>query len=65
VGSAGGGRTEYYGARDLHRVTTALVRWEGVDQGPLAPVSPPVRFGFGSTPTAPSLVRVTTLVTGP
>jgi hypothetical protein len=63
VGSAGGDRTEYYGALDLHRLTAAVVRWEGEDQGPLTPVRPPVTFGFGSTPTAPSLVRITTLVT--
>jgi hypothetical protein len=25
-------------------------------------VHPPVHFGFGSTPTAPSLVRITTLI---
>ncbi|MGE0025975.1 MAG: hypothetical protein AB7O78_08610 [Thermoleophilia bacterium] len=62
-GSAGGGRTEWYAARDLRRITTAAVRWEGRDQGPMAPVDPPVRFGFGSTPRAPSLVRITTFVT--
>ena len=62
VGTAGGGRREYYGARDLHRVTAARVRWHGEDQGPLRTVSPPVRFGFGSTPRTPSLVRITTLV---
>ncbi|MDD7963966.1 hypothetical protein [Actinomycetospora lemnae] len=62
VGSAGGGRREFYGARDLHRVTDASVRWEGADQGALTPVSPPVRFGFGSTPRTPSLVRITTLI---
>jgi hypothetical protein len=62
VGSARGGRREYYGARDLHRVADADVRWEGEDQGALMPVSPPVRFGFGSTPTTPSRVRITTLV---
>lgn len=62
VGSAGGGRREYYGARDLHRVVDARVHWEGDDQGALTPVDPPVRFGFGSTPRAPSLVRITTLV---
>lgn len=62
VGSAGGGRREYYGARDLHRVTDARVRWQGEDQGALTPVRPPVRFGFGSTPTAPSLVRITTVI---
>jgi hypothetical protein len=61
-GSAGGGRQELYAALDLHRVRAAEVRWRGADQGPLAPVAPPVRFGFGSTPRAPSVVRVVTLV---
>ncbi|NMH90053.1 hypothetical protein HF519_00260 [Pseudonocardia bannensis] len=61
-GSAGGGRREYYAALDLHRVHSATVRWAGADQGAPAPVSPPVRFGFGSTPRTPSLVRVVTLV---
>ncbi|RZT86776.1 hypothetical protein EV383_3674 [Pseudonocardia sediminis] len=65
VGSAGGGRTEYYCARDMHRIEAAVVRWDGRDQGGLAPVRPPVRFGFGSTPAAPSLVRITTLVDVP
>jgi hypothetical protein len=61
-GSAGGGRREYYAALDLHRITAATVSWEGRDAGALAPVDPPVRFGFGSTPRDPSLVRVVTLV---
>jgi hypothetical protein len=61
-GSAGQGRREYYAARDLHRITGARITWDGADQGGLTPVDPPVRFGFGSTPRAPSLVRVTTLV---
>src|SRR3954469_19226521 len=64
-GSAGGGREEFYGALDLWRIVSATASWEGADLGPLAPVRPPVRFGFGSTPGAPSLTRVTTLVTGP
>ena len=63
-GSAGQGRREYYAARDLHRITGARVAWDGADQGGLTPVEPPVRFGFGSTPRAPSLVRVVTLVQG-
>jgi hypothetical protein len=63
-GSAGGGRQEYYAALDLHRITGAQVAWDGADQGGLTPVDPPVRFGFGSTPRAPSLVRVVTLVRG-
>lgn len=61
-GSAGGGRREFYAALDLHRVATAAVTWEGADQGALAPVAPPVRFGFGSTPRSPSLARIVTLV---
>jgi hypothetical protein len=61
-GSAGGGRQEYYAALDLHRITGAQVTWDGADQGGLTPVDPPVRFGFGSTPRSPSLVRVVTLV---
>jgi len=62
VGTAGGGRRESYAALDMRRITAAGVAWEGTDQGPMAPVAPPVRFGFGSTPATPSLVRVVTLV---
>jgi hypothetical protein len=62
-GSAGQGRREYYAALDLRRITGARITWNGVDQGGLTPVEPPVRFGFGSTPRAPSLVRVVTVVT--
>ncbi|WP_333777493.1 hypothetical protein [Streptomyces sp. IBSBF 3136] len=61
-GSAVGDRREYYGARDLRPVTAATARFEGRDLGTLATVVPPVRFGFGSTPRRPSLVRVTTTV---
>jgi hypothetical protein len=61
-GSAGGNRREYYAALDLHRITAATVTWDGADQGGPAPVDPPVRFGFGSTPRTPSLVRIVTLV---
>lgn len=62
AGSAGGGRREFYGARDLHRILAATARWDGADLGGLAPVHPPVRFGFGSAPARPSHVRITTLV---
>jgi hypothetical protein len=61
-GSTGGEREELYAALDLHRITSARVVWGGVDQGGLAPVMPPVRFGFGSTPPTPSLVRVVALI---
>ena len=61
-GTAGSGRREYYAALDLCQIVAADARWEGVDQGPLARVDPPVRFGFGSTPAEPSLIRIVTLV---
>ncbi|MFG2603507.1 hypothetical protein ACGFT2_08150 [Streptomyces sp. NPDC048514] len=64
-GSAGGGRREWYGARDLHRIATASAVHEGRGLGALAPVEPAVRFGFGSTPRTPCLVRVTTTVSTP
>ncbi|WP_206488934.1 hypothetical protein [Rhodococcus sp. KRD162] len=61
-GSAGGGRREYYGARAQHRVTDVQASWQGADLGALTPVSPPVRFGFGSTPAAPSVTTITTTI---
>jgi hypothetical protein len=64
-GTAGGGRREYYGALDEHRVDAVRAVLEGADLGDLRPIDPPVRFGFGSTPSRPSLVRVTTTVSLP
>lgn len=61
-GSAGGGRREWYGARDLHPIVAVSATLAGADLGPLAAVEPPVRFGFGSVPRRPALVRVTTTV---
>ncbi|MEU6476641.1 hypothetical protein ABZ858_07070 [Streptomyces sp. NPDC047017] len=61
-GTAGGGRREWYGARDLRPITAATAVLAGRDLGALAAVRPPVRFGFGSTPHRPGLVRVTTTV---
>ena len=64
-GSTSDGRREWYGAHDLRPIVAVTARLEGRDLGPLAPVSPPVRFGFGSTPRFPALVRVTTTVEVP
>lgn len=61
-GTAGGGRTEWYGVQDLHQLRAASASWDGADLGALAPVRPPVRFGFGSVPPTPSVVRVTTTI---
>jgi hypothetical protein len=62
TGSAGNGRTEWYGVQDLHTVTDVAAGWDGVPLGGLAPVRPPVTFGFGSVPPDPGVVRVTTTV---
>jgi hypothetical protein len=59
-GSAGGGRTETYGATDHHAIEAVRGTWRGRDLGALGPVLPEPGFGFGSTPSVPS---VTTLVT--
>ncbi|KUL77949.1 MULTISPECIES: hypothetical protein [unclassified Streptomyces] len=61
-GSTGGGRREWYGARDLRPVTSLSATFEGHDLGASAPVEPPVRFGFGSVPHRPAVTRVTTTV---
>jgi hypothetical protein len=61
-GSARAGRREYYGATDVHEVTSASGRFDGADLGDLAPVEPPCRFGFSSTPRRPSVTDVVTTV---
>ncbi len=65
TGSAGNGRTEWYGVQDLHTVTALDATWDGDPLGALAVVRPPVTFGFGSVPPRPSLARVTTTVQVP
>jgi hypothetical protein len=61
-GSAKGGRREFYGATDVHRLVAVSGTWQGEPLGPLRPVDPPVTFGFGSTPAAPSLTTLVTTV---
>ena len=48
--------------QDLHRLTEVTATSDGAPLGALAPVRPPVTFGFGSVPPWPSVVRVTTTV---
>lgn len=62
VGTAREGRTEYYGATDLRSVSTASGVLDGAPLGSLAPIDPPCRFGFSSTPPWPSVTTVTTTV---
>lgn len=62
AGSAGQGRREYYGVTLVRHVVSLRGTWRGGDLGGLARLDPPVRFGFGSAPAAPSLVDVTTTI---
>ena len=64
-GSAAGRRREWYGATDVHRVVALTGALEGRELGGLAPVDPPCRFGFSSTPRTPSLTQVVTTVEVP
>jgi hypothetical protein len=63
-GSAGRGRTEVYGATDLHLVERMHGTWRGRPLGELRPVTPEPRFGFGSTPSVPSVTTLVTTVRG-
>ncbi|MHA7172676.1 hypothetical protein [Arthrobacter monumenti] len=64
AGTAGNGFREYYGVRDLHRITGISGSWEGAPLGGLRPVAPPVGFSFGSTPSRPMLATVATSIIG-
>lgn len=61
-GAAREGRREWYGATDLRLVTSASGSFEGGLLGTLAPVDPPCRFGFSSTPRTPSVTSVVTTI---
>lgn len=61
-GVARAGRREYYGATDVRAVTAIRGSFEGRDLGTLAPVDPPCRFGFSSTPRRPGVTTVTTTI---
>jgi hypothetical protein len=62
AGTAGGGRREFYGVTLARHVTALEATFDGQDQGALARLWPPPRFGFGSAPASPSLVDVTTTI---
>lgn len=61
-GTAREGRQEFYAATDAHAITAMEGALEGMPLGDLAPVWPPCRFGFSSTPRTPSVTSVTTTV---
>lgn len=62
AGSAGNGRREYYGVRRSRRLTAVTGSFRGSDLAGLAPLLPPVSFGFSSAPTLPQIVAVTTTI---
>jgi hypothetical protein len=59
------GRREYYGVRRARHIATIEAEFCGVDLGRLAPLDPPVRFGFSSAPATPQLASVTTTIDVP
>ncbi|MBS2937709.1 hypothetical protein KDN32_08135 [Nocardioides sp. J2M5] len=61
-GTAGNDRREWYGATSVHAVTSLTGEWRGSSLGALAPVDPPCRFGFSSTPARPSVTSVVTTI---
>lgn len=62
AGSARNGRREYYGVRRTRRICAIDGTFRGVDLEGLAPLDPPVRFGFSSASALPQLVTVTTTI---
>ena len=64
-GVARTGRREWYGATDVHAVVDLSGSFDGADLGGIAPVDPPCRFGFSSTPRRPSVTDVVTTVLVP
>jgi hypothetical protein len=61
-GTAVAGRREWYGATEVRAVVRLRGRFDDADLGALAPVDPPCRFGFSSTPRRPSVTSVVTTV---
>ncbi|MDT0164106.1 hypothetical protein Q9R32_00880 [Actinotalea sp. AC32] len=62
VGSAGGGRREWYGATAQHHVVGVGGDWDGAPLGGLLPTVPPVRFGFSSVPHRPAVTALRTTI---
>jgi hypothetical protein len=62
AGSAGNNRREYYGLRRSRRITALAGLLDGADLGGVAPLVPPVQFGFASAPATPQIVAVTTTI---
>lgn len=65
AGSAGNGRREYYGVRRSRLIETVRGSFAGSDLGAVAPLAPPVGFGFSSAPPTPQIVSVSTTIDTP
>lgn len=65
AGSAGSGRREYYGVRRARLITKVSGDFADRDLGGVAPLLPPVGFGFSSAPPTPQIVSVTTTIDMP
>jgi hypothetical protein len=59
------GVREWYRADVHRRVVAGSASISGRDLGPLAPIDPPVRFGFSEPPRRPSIVTVRPLLHDP
>lgn len=64
AGTTGNGRREFYGVHRSRQITAVTACWNGSDLGALAPLYPPVQFGFSSAPATPQIVSVTTMIDG-
>jgi hypothetical protein len=51
--------------RRTRRIAAIDGTFRDADLGGLAPLDPPVRFGFSSAPTTPQMVSVTTTIDVP
>lgn len=61
-GTAGNGRVEHYGVRRSRCITGIDGHFRGAPFDGLAPLWPPVGFGFSSAPPSPQIVAVTTTI---
>lgn len=62
AGSAGNNRREFYGVRRSRLIAGVAGCFCGRDLGGVAPLLPPVAFGFSSAPPTPQIVEVTTTI---
>ncbi|KQP58015.1 hypothetical protein [Agreia sp. Leaf283] len=62
AGTAGNGRREFYGVTLIRDLDDVVATRSGESLGAMTPLDPPVTFGFGSAPPAPSIVDVVTTI---